>query len=148
MLKMVRRHRPRFRRRFVMMQRFERFHACGASCRWAMAALVIATLACAGCASSKRTTMRHQSGAGTSNAHESLVLPTASMLSGPADTLGMHEPGAPWEFGRNDAAINYRPYGAAYPYGWSETYTRDRFHTFGGRVHEHSRYEIRSYKIR
>jgi len=80
--------------------------------------------------------------------HEALVLPSDAMLHDHASDVAMHHPGAAWEYGRNDNAINFDPNGAVRPYGWTETYTRDRFTTYGGRIHDHSRFEIRSYRVR
>lgn len=114
--------------------------------RGAMLALLAVFFAAGeGCAGS-RTAARSQPMT-DADIHASLVLPADPMLSAAAAPFTAH-PQAAWEFGRNDAAISVQPFAATYPDGWKEIYTRDRFSTYGGRLHEHSRYEIRSYRIR
>ena len=130
-----------------MQRRPERTRALSALYSLTLTALVGAALVLQGCASSAGTAPRYAT-ASPSGAHESLVLPSTAMLRGPEAGAAMNAPGVPWEFWRNNGVINYQPNGAAYPHGWSETYTRDRFYTFGGRIHEHSRFEIRSYRVR
>lgn len=109
----------------------------------ALAALATSLLVLCGCAGTPHAVVHAQP-----DAHDALVLPPSTLMERHDDDPMMQGPVLRWEYGRNDTVINYRPYGAARPYGWSETYTRDRFYTFGGRVHDHSRFEIRSYRVR
>ena len=109
--------------------------------------LVAITIQIGGCAQSQNGEMNVASIPQVDEAHAALVLPPAALISMHDEAPAPHNDFA-WEYGRNDRAISYQPWSTLRPYGWTETYTRDRFNTHNGRLHDHSRFEIRSYQIR
>lgn len=108
----------------------------------AVVALLVALSFVSGCASSKRALVY------PFNPDSALVLPPHWNADVPDSALAYDDALDAWEFGRNDGRMNYRPDARLRPPGYTEVYTRDRFYTFSGRLHENSRYEIRSYRAR